>query len=285
MFIISETELTKAQTEEIRIFEQLCNSYDNTNSTLFLSNNFNFDKTMKSFFLMYENAVLVSVMVLFIPTKKEAEIYALTLPEYRKKGCFTQLLKLAKDELKLFNLNNILFVHNPKTTHAKHILNKLCATYEFSEYTMHYDGGKIDYQADFLSLVHVENEIDKETIVKTFTSAFPSENPEDSAHWFECNFSSPTNKIYKAVANEKIVGTLCVGYEQEPVSVFGLCIHKDEQGKGYGKAMLLSILSELTAKNHAIHLDVNSSNDIAFAMYQKYGFKITAQNDYYRHIF
>ncbi|MEG0691650.1 MAG: GNAT family N-acetyltransferase, partial [Oscillospiraceae bacterium] len=262
-----------------------CNSHDGIVSTLFLSNDFNFDKNMKSFFLLYAEKKLVSFLTLFCPSKQEAELSAMTLPDSRRKGYFNQLLSCAKEELNRFNLDNILFVHNPKSMDAKNILDKLATTLEFSEYIMHYQGPEVAYNSDMLTLVEVGDESDKDSIVTIFTSAFDGESEEESIHWFECNFASKTSQIYKAMVNEKSVGTLCVNYERDPVSIFGVCVCKEEQGKGYGKEMFLSILSKLTKENRRIHLDVNSSNNIAFTMYQKYGFTVTAQSDYYRYIF
>lgn len=283
MTILRQTTLSEEQTSQVRALELCCNQHDNAASKLFLYSHFNFDQSMNCFYLLYEEGRLISFLTLFCPSKKEVELSGFTLPSHRRKGYFNRLFTLAKEEITKFGVDEILFVHNPKAEDAKPILKKLNAVYDFSEYIMSYSGDVVEYQSDRLALVPVTEIADKEEIALLFTSAFNEESELDAGHWFDCNFETATSTMYKAVVDEKMVGILCVDYKEEPVSIFGLCIRKEEQAKGYGKAMLLSVLSLLTKAGHGIRLDVNSVNDVAFAMYQKYGFTINSQGDYYRY--
>ncbi|MFZ2540025.1 MAG: GNAT family N-acetyltransferase [Oscillospiraceae bacterium] len=284
MTILKQTTLTEEQTTQIRALEQLCKSYDGLKSSLYLSGEINFDKNMNCFFLLYDENVLVSFLTIFCPTKCEAELSALTKPAYRNMGCFNQLYTATKAELKHADVNEILFVHEPQSLEAKAVLNKLPINYDFSEYVMDYVGGAITVPNQELSLLPV-NQSDRDAIVSLSTSSFEGESVDVARHWFDSRFSSKTSTIYKAIANGTIVGTLCVNFEEEPNSIFGLSIGREYRGNGYGKQMLLTILSILKKDNKAICLEVNSTNDVAFAMYKKYGFTIRAQNDYYRYQF
>ncbi len=284
MTLLKQNTLSKEQTTQIHALEQNCKSYDGLKSSLYLSNEINFDKNMNCFFLLYDEDVLVSFLTIFCPTKSEAELIALTKPDYRNKGCFNQLFEATKAELKQAGVNEILFVHEPQSHDAKAVLDKLPIYYDFSEYVMDYVGGAITTSNTELSLLPV-NQADRDAIVSLSSSSFEGESLDVARHWFDSRFSSKTTTVYKSIVNKKIIGTLCVNFEDEPNSIYGLCIGEEHRGKGYGKQMLLTILSMLLKDNKAICLEVNSTNDVAFAMYKKYGFAIRAQNDYYRYKF
>ena len=82
---------SKAANEALSL-ERVCIDHDNLGGSFFLDSSLNFDHRIKSFFLYYEKGELISMLSMFIPTKKEAEITAYTLPKYRREGYFKRLL-------------------------------------------------------------------------------------------------------------------------------------------------------------------------------------------------
>jgi len=136
--ILELRELDKNKIEDIKDLEGICQSYDKTKGSAFLSNEINFSKEVNCFFLLYEEETLVSFLSMFIPTSKEAEVSAYTLPEKRKKGFFKILLESAINELRKYGVKEILFVHEPSSNDGMLALKKLNVIYDFSEYLLVY---------------------------------------------------------------------------------------------------------------------------------------------------
>ncbi len=75
---------------------------------------------------------------------------------------------------------------------------------------------------------------------------------------------------------------ICAYYEDSTfLTLFDLTILPNYQNKGYGKAMLLKLLSQTRSKQVKYLLQVTSTNTFAFHMYQQAGFHITQQQLYY----
>ncbi len=115
MKILQLHKLNKLQIKDIVDLVQECLKEDGLERTLYLSNDINFYVNLDSFYLMYDEKRLVSVLTIFEPLDDEAEITAYTLPSERKKGYFTALFHEAVEELKRFELSRILFVVEPQS--------------------------------------------------------------------------------------------------------------------------------------------------------------------------
>ena len=124
---------------EIRELVSACNNHDGLNGMMELNTSFNLNKEMKTVFMMYDDNKLVSALTLFVPGDKEGEVSAMTISEYRAKGCFTELVKRAEAELKKYGVNEVLFLCEAKSTHGKAAIAKQNAHYEFTEYLLKYN--------------------------------------------------------------------------------------------------------------------------------------------------
>ena len=69
----------------------------------------------------------------------------------------------------------------------------------------------------------------------------------------------------------------------EQLELFNICVAKDMQGKGYGKALMLHFLQEGRSRGATeAFLEVRSSNSSAIALYEKCGFNKTGlRKNYY----
>jgi len=124
-------ELVKASEEvikEIRQLEIACKDYDKLTGDIFLDSSLNFNPYMKNIFLLYEDDKLVSLLTMFIPTQTEAEISSFTLPKYRQKGYFKALFVKASNELKKYEVQDVLFVCEPQSFSGKAVIKKLKAS-------------------------------------------------------------------------------------------------------------------------------------------------------------
>lgn len=282
MTILAINQLSKEQTEQVSELIGVCRSYDKLKGDICLSSELNFNQQMKCFFLLYDEGKLISFLSLFAPDASEAEISAFTLPEYRQKGYFAQLLHAANEELKRFNVQEVLFVQEPCSAQAKKVLQKLGATLAHSEYLMSYTQGILKDSGSGMKLVLAEEKHVEQIIALNF-EIFDEKTMLMSESMVKKCMESPKIDYYVAIVQDEIVGIFNVNFENEEVSIFGLGIAPKHQGKGYGKDMLLLAVQELKNRGfEKISLEVNSINDKAFHLYQKYGFEVRAQFDYYR---
>jgi len=87
------------------------------------------------------------------------------------------------------------------------------------------------------------------------------------------------------ISNE-IVGFIIVIQDREDrVNLINLLISKQYQNKGYGSHLLKYTLNKIKEMNNieVIVLNVNSKNEVAIWLYQKFGFRIAEKiENYYR---
>ncbi len=86
--------------------------------------------------------------------------------------------------------------------------------------------------------------------------------------------------------SNKIVGFIIVIQDREDrINLINLLISKQYQNKGYGSYLLKHTLNKIKEMNNieVIVLNVNSKNEVAIWLYQKFGFRIVQKiENYYR---
>lgn len=275
--------LNKNIIDEIRLVEAKCKEYDNSKMDIYLDNEFNFNKDIKSIFLMYENEKLISLLSMFIPTREEAEISAYTLPSYRGKGCFKHLFNAAIDELKKYKINDILLTCESSYKIGSEIINKLGGKYDFSEYVMRLNVEKFSFDKNkCLSKLCIPVIEDVEILTDISQKTF-KENYEDAKSMLKNTFESKDRKQYALKLENEFVGIGSTSFDGTETSIYGLGILPKYQGRGLGKELLLWILNDLIQKGKKnITLEVDSSNKKAFNLYKKNCFEVEIAIDYYR---
>lgn len=282
MELIKTTFLTQEQKKDIRDLEKICQENDHLKGNIFLSNEINFNKEINCFLMLYDEQTLISFLAMFIPTAQEAEISAYTLPSRRRQGYFGTLLREAIKELSSYSIHSILFVQEPASMDGKHVLDRLGAKYEYSEYLLVYNAQRrpINTSGKIKLLQYSNGSI--EDIVALNVDIF-EEDREDSFSMVKKSLESKDINTYIAYLNDEIIGTCNVNFESPDVSIFGLGISSRYQGHGYGREMLNLLLERLLEMElSSITLEVNSENNRAYQLYRNNGFDIKTQFDYYR---
>ncbi len=283
MQILELRELDKNQIKEIENLEETCKNYDKTKGGAFLSNEINFNKEINCFLLLYEEEILVSFLAMFIPTSQEAEISACTLPEYRRKGFFKRLLESAINELRKYDVREILFVNETSSNDGKLTLRKFNVKYGFSEYLLVYEKDKFNKTQNKLKLYEIINQ-DVDEIAKLHTDIF-NKTLEEGKAIINRAIESKDRISYMAKIDNEIVGICSISLEGSNAFICGLGISTKYRGLGYGKEILSKgIEKALTLDIKDIYLEVDSKNHIAYNLYINNGFIIKTQLDYYRYI-
>lgn len=270
--------------KEIREVEEECKKHDGLKENICLDASLNFNKDIKSIFLAYQKEKLIGFLFMFVPTQQEAEIYAYTLPEYRQCGIFRNLLEKAQAELINHNIHDILIVCEKGFLHGKEITKKVNAEYEFTEYALKYIQNDNSILKDKLYRAKLCTPTleDLEELV-SMSQLIYEENYEDSKSMILNTLESESRNQYTIMFNNRFIGIGGANEEDNEISIFGLGILPEYQGKGFGRELLYQIISDLLKKNHKnITLEVNSNNERAFNLYRSSGFEIKTAFDYYR---
>ncbi|GGC80832.1 GNAT family N-acetyltransferase [Enterococcus wangshanyuanii] len=81
---------------------------------------------------------------------------------------------------------------------------------------------------------------------------------------------------------EELIASIRLEKNQEECGIYGFIVRVDQRGKGIGRKMLTTIVSQLVREGYSqIYLEVESTNAAAMGLYQSIGFKQKACFDYY----
>ncbi len=277
---LETNQLTEQQKKEIYELVTICNKTDRLHGNAFLEQELNIYSDVPCFFLYYDSKNLVSFLSLFFSHVDEVEISAYTHPDYRRQGHFSNLLCCAFSLLKSFPIKRILFMAEPHCNHTIKTLSSLHAKYLYSDYSMTlfrncpYILSEFDFS---LSLAHEE---DFKILSSIHAEAFGVE--EDVSKDFLLDiFSQDSVLCYKFLFKNNTIGFCNVLQNASSVFLFGICIRKRVQNRGYGKIMMKFLLNDLLLLKKSITLQVNSLNIPALHLYQQLGFSPTICFDFY----
>lgn len=279
-------QLNEKQKSDISTLVQECLTSDGLERTLYLSNDLNYYENLDCFYLLYWNDKLISVLTIFEILEGEAEISAYTLPKERNKGYFTTLLGYAKDELKRYEINKVLFVVEPSSKSGLATVNALQARYEKSEYLLVRPSVKEQpvqkFEDTMESFVLRELDLDYLECAATLSSKLFGTDVKEDISILKGAIKSDQMKTYCSFLCGKMIGISNVNYGINSACIFGFGIAVNHQGKGYGRKQLDLLLSEISKYEcDNIILEVGSENQKAFSLYQSAGFRVKTQYDYY----
>jgi N-acetylglutamate synthase-like GNAT family acetyltransferase len=228
---------------------ELCRLADNTKGVSYLENGMNAIEDFPAFFLMYKGNTLVSFLSVFIPNDQECEIYANTLPRFRKEGCFRQLYEMAAVQIKNYGIKKIYFVMEPGCISGGHALTKLGARLEVSEYLMSYNTRIEPKPLGILELKSTKTE---------------------------------NGELIETYREDTKVGEISLDIEKNVATIYGVEVLPEYRGRRFGvETLLLTIKHLLDEGCCKIILNVSSSNKIAYRMYSHHGFVHVEQIDYW----
>jgi ribosomal protein S18 acetylase RimI-like enzyme len=281
--IISLSKASANQAAEITALVEGTNRHDGTGYSVDLEDDFLKDEE-NNLFLLYQANRLISIISLFTPSRIEAEITALTHPDYRRRGCFTALRLAMEEELRHRLIPSQLYVCDRLFTPGQQICRNMGAEYEFSEYLM-----KLTEPVppavpmnDGMSLA-LSQRSDLPKLAKIMSEAFGDPLSEGEARAKEF-FRSPNRTLYTIGLNGEIAGMIGVYKEGQVDYIHGFCLGDDYRGKGLGRAALIhtAALCRESDPHREIYLEVETKNETALSLYLKAGFRTISVFDYYR---
>jgi len=273
----------KAQIKEIREVEEQCRSHDRLTGIISLDASLNFKKDMKSLFLLYDSSKLVSFLTIFAPDYSTAEISAITLPEYRRRGYFDTLFVKVAEEIKKYAIGDVIFVCERRSDDGFETVVKYGAKLSHTEYSLKYKGDMASlFEYPFKLELYKCSVEDIGMVAQLDAAIFGMETEE--AKSFAFNTMNAENRTQFAVKlGEKAIGLVSAGEEDGNVTIYGLGILPEYRGRGYGKELLYLILKHLVEQGYqSIGIEVDSLNETANKLYFSSGFETETTVDYYR---
>lgn len=222
--------------------------------------------------------------------KTKVELAGMIHPDHRKAGRFTAMLTCALEICKERDADEILYVCPGTSAEAKSLMNKIEATYSFSEYTMEYFKEKesgaentiLEHKLEFL----LAEEKDVEIIGNLLSDGFHFEHANDSViPLLERNRTQEGFELYMIKYGGKEIATLTISNEESSMYISAFTVTPSKRGKGIGREILRNAI-ELIQNNYPgkkIRLDVDVKNSNALKMYEGIGFQKISGYDYFLH--
>lgn len=275
--------LDDALIREVRALEADCREQDGEREPLYLDVSLNFDSTVKSFFFLYEDEKPASVLVIFAPTRAQAEISALTRPEFRRKGCFTLLIEEASEELVRFGVPEALLVCDRRSDDGFEAVSAVGARLEHTEYTLGFAGGRP--AARETARVALRRCVpEDETVLAGLSHAIFGDPEEEARARARRDIAAADREQYLVMVGEAPAGMVAVGHHDLGSSVYGLGLLAEHREKGLGRELLEQVLTGLLDRGiTAITIEVDSENAGPHALYRSVGFADRSVIDYYRY--
>ena len=249
---------------------------------------------------------LIGYLSVFLPEESTAELNVLIHPDYRRQGIFTELLQRAKDSLSPLGTEEFVFVCEPSSTDAAAAMPAMKAEKKSSEYQMLLENTSCIPASFFCTRSDSSSEATADKpkpanseILGELLEATPYDLPllgRMNALFFETSdemgelfaeesYYTQDTTVYKYVITDEHkktipIGTVCFFEEETIGNIFGLGILPEYRGHGYGKDLLAQLFACIPADKKII-LQVSGRNAAAFQLYQKAGFQIIAQQDFW----
>jgi ribosomal protein S18 acetylase RimI-like enzyme len=222
--------------------------------------------------------------------KTKVELAGMIHPDHRKAGRFTEMLNNALEICKERNADEILYVCPGTSAGAKSLMNKIEATYSFSEFTMEYrkemergdENPILQQKIEFL----LAEEKDVEIIANLLSDGFHFDHVNDTVTpLLERNRTQEGFELYIIKYGGKEIATLTISNEESSMYISAFTVTPTERGKGIGREILRRAI-KLIQNNYPgkkIRLDVDVKNINALKLYEGVGFQKISGYDYFLH--
>jgi ribosomal protein S18 acetylase RimI-like enzyme len=263
---------------EINDLKNTCAEHDNTQLKLEieykLSNSQKITKNVNAIneFMFYDDDKLVGYAGICDFGGDEIEVNGMVHPEYRRRGIFTRLFSLVKDEFNKRNSKAMLLLSDHNSAGGISFIKKITDEYHHSEYDMNLDMDAI-HRESFNNLVF--RKAVKEDVAKIANESFE--------FFYDIDIDGTLlDSTYVLEAGNALIGKVRLEIVEDTGGIYGLEVLPAYRGKGYGRELLIRSINKLKeSKVNSINLQVETENINALNLYKSCGFKENYTMDYY----
>lgn len=233
---------------------------------------------MPSYFQAWEGGALLGSLSVFTPLPHEAELGAFVQPPHRRRGIFTALVREAAGLLAARGFSSLLFPCDWKSEAGAAVARRWGMELDHSEYLMFHQGPRPAPPQGLTMREAAEGDLD--LLTGLYVSAF-GDDPADSEAMERKSIRDPGLLSAVFFHEDAFVGAAHVNLQAETLSIYGVAVCPQLQGRGWGRALLAALLAALP-QDRKVSLEVDSGNARALGLYQTSGFVTSHRDDYYR---
>lgn len=268
------TELTEKDTASIRELIDDCIRYEQLELAVPDLNEE--DGTAYLYYQSSKNPKLISVLFCY-DLEDYLEVSAFTSPAHRCQGAFTTLFQKLMEG---YEETPVCFYPDGNSYDALMTMEVLDCEYSGTEHLMrleHKPEVAVDAaiaENNTTVTLYPATKDDLLALVAVHSAAFDMEK-EDSIAFLEQSFDTGET-IWCIAAVGTIVGLVLTSIQPDQTNLYGLAIHPEYQGKGYGRDAV-KVLLQKPEITFPVTLHVTEENEAAYKIYKGMGFVTTQE--------
>ena len=234
------------------------------------------DGTAYLYYQSSKNPKLISVLFCY-DLEDYLEVSAFTSPAHRCQGAFTSLFQKLMEG---YEETPVCFYPDGNSYDALMTMEVLDCEYSGTEHLMRLEKrpevavvAAIAENNTTVTLYPATKD-DLLALVAIHSAAFDMEK-EDSIAFLEQSFDTGET-IWCIATGGTIVGLVLTSIQPDQTNLYGLAIHPEYQGKGYGRAAV-NVLLQKPEITFPVTLHVTEENEAAFKIYKNIGFVTTQE--------
>jgi ribosomal protein S18 acetylase RimI-like enzyme len=278
--VIKQHGLTADDLAEARRLQDLCNLYEGLDLPMSLEPGQPGEPENQ--FVFYRDDAALGVLTL--QARHEIEACLAVHPGARRQGIGRALLAAAVDECRRRGAADLLLVCDEASAPGRAFAAAVGGSYRNSEYRMRLDPKEWRTLAAGPAFVQLQRVGDEDLDALTRIVATVFEAPADQERQrIARDLSRTTHRFFVAHTGGETVGSVGVATVEGRSYIIALGVLPAHRGKGYGRAMLQSIVAALVAEGHPeILIEVGAENRGALSLYRSCGFREIASYGFYR---
>ena len=271
--------LTIKELNNIKALQEICEKEGSLQLKLNFDMLENRSENRKEDFFHYEDGKLLGFLGSYYFGNK-VEICGMVHPEYRRRGIFSKLLKLALEEAEKREGITILLNAPTESQTAKEFLKNIPCSLAMVEYQMKWQ--KVELLDDYTITIRPSiSEEDWEAEIQLDVLCFGLDEKE-ARQYKQKTQDFNTDRRLIIETDGKIAGKMRLSEMNGESWIYGFCVFPELQGKGIGRKALSKVVKMENENGLTIFLEVEAKNAHALRLYESCGFRSYHSQDYYK---
>ena len=281
-------QLTEKERKVAKVLIASCQAYDQTYREPYLSNMLNFDPTMPTFFLYYQEGELLGLLTVYADDV-DVELSILVHPNHRRQGIARALIKSFKEETTSYPIRSVTFQtervfldrHPDLASHWGLIENEETETWLGRDRTPYV----LESRSDAKVLLAEHSYLEEITQLHHQAFSDAEETLEVPHRYIAEALKDSSSLLYILLKEGQVIGVCTVDLSGNSNYLYGLAVAEAYRGKGYGSYLAKSVVNQLIAQNDKFfQIAVEDDNIGAKRLYEKIGFVKQTQLVYLKQI-
>lgn len=281
-------QLTEKERKVVKVLIASCQAYDQTYREPYLSNMLNFDPTMPTFFLYYQEGELLGLLTVYADDV-DVELSILVHPNHRRQGIARALIKSFKEETASYPIRSVTFQtervfldrHPDLASHWGLIENEETETWLGRDRTPYV----LESRSDAKVLLAEHSYLEEITQLHHQAFSDAEETLEVPHRYIAEALKDSSSLLYILLKEGQVIGVCTVDLSGNSNYLYGLAVAEAYRGKGYGSYLAKSVVNQLIAQNDKFfQIAVEDDNIGAKRLYEKIGFVKQTQVVYLKQI-